>query len=118
MSQSMSHVGKCIDNGPMEGFWGILKRERYYGKRFTSREALVNMIEDYITYYNTRRLQRGLGVLTPLEKYELYFRHKQNRRFWLAAIAAAQNPRLTQCKSAVLQFYLILCLLDGLRFIG
>ena len=73
MTQSMSRVGKCIDNGPMEGFWGILKRERYYGKRFTSREALVNMIEDYITYYNTRRLQRGLGVLTPLEKHELYF---------------------------------------------
>ena len=72
MTQSMSRVGKCIDNGPMEGFWGILKRERYYGKRFTSREALVNMIEDYITYYNTRRLQRGLGVLTPLEKHELY----------------------------------------------
>ena len=35
MVQSMSRVGRCIDNGPMEGFWGILKRERYYGKRFT-----------------------------------------------------------------------------------
>ena len=73
MTQSMSRVGKCIDNGPMEGFWGILKRERYYGRRFTSRESLVNMIEDYITYYNTRRLQRGLGVLTPFEKHKLYF---------------------------------------------
>lgn len=28
MTQSMSRVGKCIDNGPMEGFWGIFKRER------------------------------------------------------------------------------------------
>ena len=73
MIQSMSRVGKCIDNGPMEGFWGILKRERYYGKRFASREALVTMIEDYIAYYNTRRLQRGLGVLTPFEKHEMYF---------------------------------------------
>ncbi len=27
MVQSMSRVGKCIDNGPIEGFWGILKRE-------------------------------------------------------------------------------------------
>ena len=69
MKQSMSRVGKCIDNGPMEGFWGILKRERYYGKRFTSREELVGMIEDYITYYNSRRLQRNLGVLTPMEKH-------------------------------------------------
>lgn len=69
MNQSMSRVGKCIDNGPMEGFWGILKRERYYGRRFTSREELVGMIGNYITYYNSRRLQRNLGVLTPMEKY-------------------------------------------------
>ena len=58
----------------MEGFWGILKRERYYGKRFTDRETLVKMIEDYIEYYNNRRLQRNLGVLTPMEKYNLYFK--------------------------------------------
>jgi transposase InsO family protein len=35
MKQSMSRVAHCIDNGPMEGFWGILKREKYYGRRFT-----------------------------------------------------------------------------------
>ena len=70
MKQSMSRVGKCIDNGPMEGFWGMLKRERYYGKRFTSKANLVKMIEDYIVYYNTRRLQRKLGVLTPFEKHQ------------------------------------------------
>ena len=72
MTQSMSRVGKCIDNGPMEGFWGILKRERYYGRRFTDRESLVRMIENYIVYYNHQRLQRNLGVLTPMQKYELY----------------------------------------------
>jgi transposase InsO family protein len=72
MIQSMSRVAKCLDNGPMEGFWGILKRERYYGKRFTSRDALVQMITDYIDYYNHKRLQRNLGVLTPMEKHKLY----------------------------------------------
>lgn len=72
MIQSMSRVAKCIDNGPMEGFWGMLKRERYYGKRFTDKETLVKMIEDYIDYYNNKRLQRNLGVLTPMEKHELY----------------------------------------------
>jgi len=72
MTQSMSRVAKCIDNGPMEGFWGILKRERYYGKRFKSRKELVDMIESYIHYYNHERLQRNLGVLTPLEKHRLY----------------------------------------------
>lgn len=73
MTQSMSRVGKCIDNGPMEGFWGILKRERYYGKRFESREELVKMIESYIYYYNNERYQRRLGVLTPMEKHQSYF---------------------------------------------
>lgn len=72
MTQSMSRVAKCIDNGPMEGFWGILKRERYYGKRFISRDSLVRMIEQYISYYNNRRLQRNLGILTPIEKYEQF----------------------------------------------
>ena len=69
MIQSMSRVAKCIDNGPMEGFWGILKRERYYGRRFTSREELVQMIRGYICYYNNRRVQRNLGILTPAEKH-------------------------------------------------
>ncbi len=72
MTQSMSRVAHCIDNGPMEGFWGILKRERYYGRRFTSKKELVQMIKHYIHYYNTRRVQRNLGVLTPMEKHELY----------------------------------------------
>ena len=72
MTQSMSRVAKCIDNGPMEGFWGILKRERYYGNRFSSREELVSMIENYIYYYNNKRYQRRFGVLTPIEKYNSY----------------------------------------------
>ena len=38
MVQSMSRVAHCTDNGVMEGFWGILKREMYYGKKFESRE--------------------------------------------------------------------------------
>ena len=71
LTQSMSRVAHCMDNGPMEGFWGILKRERYYGKRFTGKQDLVQMIESYIRYYNTRRVQRNLGVLTPMEKRQL-----------------------------------------------
>ena len=72
MTQSMSRIAKCIDNGPMEGFWGILKRERYYGKRFKDKDSLVTMLEEYIEYYNNRRLQRNLGVLTPMEKHNNY----------------------------------------------
>lgn len=73
MTQSMSRVGKCIDNGPMEGFWGILKREKYYGHKFTSREELVTMITQYIYYYNNGRYQRKLHVMTPMEFHQQYY---------------------------------------------
>ena len=72
MTQSMSRVGHCIDNGPMEGFWGILKRERYYGRTFTSRDDLVQMIQCYIWYYNHKRLQRKLDVMTPWAYHEAH----------------------------------------------
>ena len=69
MTQSMSRVGRCLDNAPMEGWWGILKSEMYYLKRFTSRESLVSSIEDYIHFYNTRRYQKRLNCMTPCEYY-------------------------------------------------
>lgn len=70
MTQSMSRIAHCTDNGPMEGFWGIMKREMYYGKKFRTKEELVKAIEDYIDYYINRRVQRKLGVLTPMEYHE------------------------------------------------
>ncbi|MDU6361781.1 MAG: IS3 family transposase, partial [Clostridiales bacterium] len=48
------------------------KRERYYGKKFTNKKDLVEMIKEYMTYYNNKRLQRKLGVLTPFEKHQAY----------------------------------------------
>ena len=72
MIQSMSRVAHCIDNGPMEGFLGILKRECYYGKRFTDRLSLIHTIKSYIAYYNNKRVQRSLGILTPIEKHNIY----------------------------------------------
>ena len=63
-------VAHCTDNGVMEGFWGILKREMYYGKKFESREELEKAITEYIDYYTNDWPQRGLGVLTPMEFHE------------------------------------------------
>ena len=61
--------------GYSQGFWGMLKRERYYGLHFESREQLTTMISTYIEYYNSRRYQRKLGILTPLEKYNQYYQN-------------------------------------------
>ena len=71
MTQSMSRVAHCIDNGPMEGFWGIMKREMYYGHKFSTKDKLIQAIEEYMIYYTAKRVQRNLGILTPLEYHEL-----------------------------------------------
>ncbi len=70
MTQSMSRVGRCIDNGPVEGFWGIMKREMYYGRKYKTKEALIKAIEDSIDYYTNKRVQRNLGIVTPMEFYK------------------------------------------------
>ena len=65
MIHSMSEVGRCLDNAPMEGFFGILKSERYHLKKYSNYEELKNDIEDYINFYNNERLQKRLGRKSP-----------------------------------------------------
>lgn len=67
MTQSMSRVGRCLDNAPMEGFWGILKSEMFYLHSFDTFVDLEEAIHEYIHYYNNRRYQKRLLCLTPLE---------------------------------------------------
>lgn len=57
MVHSMSRVGRCIDNGPMESFWGTLKCEKYYLHKYETFEALQQAINDYIQFYNHERYQ-------------------------------------------------------------
>ena len=75
MIQSMSRVSRCIDNGPMEAFWGMLKSEMYYLKAFHSYEELKQAVTDYIGYYNGSRYQKRLNCMTPLE-YRRYLQTK------------------------------------------
>jgi len=67
MIQSMSRVGRCIDNGPMESFWGTLKCEKYYLHTYHTFEELKRDIEAYIHFYNNERLQAKLNSLSPME---------------------------------------------------
>ncbi|PPA80851.1 hypothetical protein C4A75_24195 [Brevibacillus laterosporus] len=67
MIHSMSRVGKCIDKGPMESFWGTLKCEKYYLHKYETFEALQQAIDDYIQFYNNERYQERLNGLSPLE---------------------------------------------------
>ena len=67
MTQSMSRVSRCKDNGPMEAFWGMLKSEMYHLRKFNSYDELETAIIDYIDYYNNHRYQRRLKCMTPME---------------------------------------------------
>ena len=71
MTQSMSRAGRCLDNGPMEGFWGILKCEMYYLGSFEDYDTLAAAIEGYIRFYNYERRQRKLDRLPPMSYREL-----------------------------------------------
>ena len=67
MKQSMFSVGHCIDNGPAEGFWGIIKAEMYYLQTFTDEKTLRSAIEKYIHFYNYERFQERFENRTPIE---------------------------------------------------
>lgn len=67
MVHSMSRVGRCIDNGPIEAFWGTLKTEKYYLNKYDTYEALELAIDTYISFYNNVRYQEKLNGLSPLE---------------------------------------------------
>ena len=64
--QSMSRKGNCIDNSPMENFFGILKQEMYYGEERVSYSTLKKRIENYIDYYNNKRIKTKLSGLSPV----------------------------------------------------
>jgi transposase InsO family protein len=67
MIHSMSRVGKCIDNGPMESFWGTFKCEKYYLHKYSTFEELSMAVKEYIFFYNHNRYQERLNGLSPIE---------------------------------------------------
>ncbi|MGM7556599.1 IS3 family transposase, partial [Aerococcus christensenii] len=62
----------CHDNSVMENFLGLLKREIYYGVIYYSYEELKFAIEEYIKYYNEKRIKERLGWMSPVQ-YRISF---------------------------------------------
>lgn len=74
MKASMSKKGDCYDNAPMESFWGMLKNELVYHRRYRTREEAVREIAEHIEiFYNRQRTQRRLGYLTPAAYERQYY---------------------------------------------
>lgn len=67
--RSMSKKGCSPDNSACEGFFGRLKNEFYYHRdwRNISTEDFVNQLNDYIMWYNSKRIKSSLGYKSPIE---------------------------------------------------
>ena len=65
--QSMSRKGNCLDNAIIENFFGILKSELYYLKKYNSIEELEKDIKNYISYYNNERISQALNGMSPIK---------------------------------------------------
>jgi putative transposase len=66
ITRSMSRKGTCLDNSPMESFFGHMKDDMFRFASFTDPESLIAEIDDYIGFYNHRRSQQRLGFLSPV----------------------------------------------------
>ena len=65
--QSMSRKGNCLDNAMAENFFGIMKSELLYAENFESSEAFMKALDEYIDYYNNKRIKSRLKGKSPVK---------------------------------------------------
>ena len=71
--QSVSSKGVCYDNVLIESFFSHMKEETFYSQNFTAtNEQIIELVEEYIYYYNNERLQLKLNKLPPTKYREQF----------------------------------------------
>lgn len=92
MKQSMSRVGRCIDNGPMEGFQGILKdMVRILYPNLKTYEELEQAIYNTLDYYHNEYPQMRFNGLTSLEVRKKALKQNVPEQYPITP-----NPRVVQ----------------------
>jgi len=79
MRSSMSRKGNCWDSAPTESFWGRLKTASLYGRKFATRREAIDLVLDWMVFYNHRRLHSSLGYLSPMQ-YEQRWYEAQRKK--------------------------------------
>ena len=105
MTQSMSRVACCIDNGPQEAFWGIIKTEMPKLFEYHDRASMIEAVDKYINFYNNERYQERFDSKTPMEVrtealqadtpiiYPIPINRRiQNYKQYLAELNASKSP--------------------------
>ena len=75
ITQSMSRKGNCLDNAMAENFFGIMKSELLYAEQFESTEAFMKALDEYIDYYNNKRIKARLKGKSPVQYRTLSLSH-------------------------------------------
>lgn len=65
--KSMSRVSRCLDNQPIERFWGTFKAESFYLEKHDTFDDVLKDVRNYIRYYNHYRYTERLNGLSPQE---------------------------------------------------
>lgn len=68
-TRSMSKKGCSPDNAACEGFFGRMKNEMFYGRKWegVSIENFIQIVNEYILWYNTKRIKKSLNDMSPME---------------------------------------------------
>jgi len=66
IAQSMSRKGNCLDNAVMENWFGMMKTEFFYQKKFDDVPSFKRELKEYIHYYNHDRIKQKLKGLSPV----------------------------------------------------
>ena len=68
--QSMSRKGNCLDNSPTENFFGLLKKEMFYGHEleYKDYDSFRKALEEYMAWFNGRRIK--LRLLMSPDQYQ------------------------------------------------
>lgn len=56
---SMSRKGTPIDDSPIESWHALLKKETLYNNNITSLQEYIDLVEDWIKFYNSIRLKNA-----------------------------------------------------------
>jgi transposase InsO family protein len=69
---SMSRVGNCWDNAPVESFFSSLKAELVADARWTTHAEAEAAVASYLRFYNHQRLHSALNYRSPVQYEAAY----------------------------------------------
>ncbi len=73
IEQSFSKPGTPYDNSVVESFFATLKREELYRTKYRSKNEFKTSLDEYIIFYNTKRIHTNNAYKTPDEKEAEYY---------------------------------------------